>query len=230
MGQNRNNCVQCHTAYPHKDDMLNEHTLKVAYQTCHIPIYARGNAAKMDCDWSTAGKFKNGEPYVENDGMGNHSYISTKGSFVWKKNIKLDYIWFNGTASHYLKGDKIQDTTKVLVLNQLHGSYSNDESKIVPVKIHVAKQPFDPVNRILIQPKLYAEKVVEGAFWKDFNWITASEVGIKDAGLPFSGKVSFIKTEMYWPINHMVASKENTVKCIECHTREKSRLAGLKDF
>ncbi|MGQ9799934.1 MAG: tetrathionate reductase family octaheme c-type cytochrome, partial [Ignavibacterium sp.] len=49
-------------------------------------------------------------------------------------------------------------------------------------------------------------------------------------GLPFSGKVSFIKTEMYWPVNHMVASKENTVQCNECHTRENSRLAGLKDF
>jgi len=28
----------------------------------------------------------------------------------------------------------------------------------------------------------------------------------------------------------MVSSKENTVKCSECHTRENSRLAGLNDF
>ena len=53
---------------------------------------------------------------------------------------------------------------------------------------------------------------------------------MKDVNLPFSGNVSFINTKMYWPVNHMVSSKENTVKCIECHTREDSRLAGLKDF
>jgi hypothetical protein len=53
---------------------------------------------------------------------------------------------------------------------------------------------------------------------------------MKDANLPFSGKISFIKTEMYWPVNHMVATKENTLNCNSCHQRENSRLAGLNDF
>ena len=230
MNHNRVTCEQCHTETPHESDILNEHTLKVACQTCHIPTYSKVNATKLFWDWSTAGKLKKGEPYTVEDNEGNHTYMSIKGSFVWGKNLKPDYIWFNGTASHYLLGDKIADTTKPLILNQLHGSYKDSESKIIPVKIHVAKQPFDPVNRILIQPKLYAEKTGEGAFWKDFNWQTASEVGMKNVNLPFSGKISFIKTEMYWPVNHMVSSKENTVKCNECHTRDNSRLAGLNDF
>ncbi|NWF90840.1 MAG: tetrathionate reductase family octaheme c-type cytochrome [Ignavibacteriaceae bacterium] len=230
MNLNRNNCEQCHTDTPHTDDILNEHTLKVACQTCHIPNYAKANATKMYWDWSTAGRLKNGEPFVEEDSMGNHAYMSIKGSFVWEKNVKPDYIWFNGTASHYLEGDKIKDTTKALILNKLHGSYSDDEAKLIPVKIHKAKQPYDPVNKILIQPKLFAETKGEGAFWKDFNWQTASEEGMKDAKLPFSGKISFLETEMYWPVNHMVASKENSVNCNECHTRDESRLAGINDF
>lgn len=230
MNMNRNNCEQCHTETPHEDNILNEHSIKVACQSCHIPTYAKANATKMYWDWSTAGKLKNGEPYVEEDSMGNHSYMSIKGSFVWEKNVVPDYIWFNGTASHYLEGDQISDTTKPLVLNQLHGSYSDNESKIYPVKIHRANQPYDPVNRILIQPKLFAEHKGEGAFWKDFNWQTAAEVGMKEANLPFSGKISFIKTEMYWPVNHQVATKENTLSCNSCHTRENSRLAGLTDF
>jgi hypothetical protein len=53
---------------------------------------------------------------------------------------------------------------------------------------------------------------------------------MKEVNLPFSGNVSFIKTEMNWPINHMVSSKENSVECTECHTRNNSRLANLKDF
>ena len=230
MNLSRNTCEQCHTDAPHKDDILNEHNLKVACQTCHIPIYAKANATKMYWDWSTAGKLKNGEPYVEEDSTGNHAYMSIKGSFKWEKDVKPDYVWFNGTASHYIEGDKIQDTTRPLVLNQLHGSYADDESKIVPVKIHTAKQPFDPINKILIQPKLYADRKGQGAFWKDFDWQTASREGMKEVNLPFSGKISFIETEMYWPVNHMVSSKENSVSCNECHTRNNSRLAGLNDF
>ena len=141
-------------------------------------------------------------------------------------------IIFGLMAQHHiiLKEIRFRIQLNHLVLNQLHGSYSDNESKIIPVKIHVAKQPFDPINKILIQPKLYADKKGEGAFWKDFNWQTASEVGMKEVGLPFSGKISFMETEMYWPVNHMVASKENTLQCNSCHTRENSRLAKLTDF
>lgn len=230
MNLNRNTCEQCHGALPHEDKILNNHTLKVSCQACHIPTYAKGNATKMFWDWSTAGKLKDGEPYSEEDSMGNHSYLSIKGNFIWEKNVTPDYIWFNGTASHYIKGDIVQDTSKLLILNQLHGSYADDESKIIPVKIHLAKQPYDPVNKILIQPKLFAEKKGEGAFWVDFNWQTAATEGMKDSNLPFSGEITFVKTGMYWPVNHMVAEKGKSVQCNECHTRNNSRLAGLTDF
>ncbi len=73
MNRNRNDCVQCHTSRPHEDGILNEHTLKVACQTCHIPTYAKANSTKMNWDWSTAGKLKNGEPYSEEDSLGNHT-------------------------------------------------------------------------------------------------------------------------------------------------------------
>lgn len=230
MNTNRAFCEDCHTKTPHENDILNEHNLKVACQTCHIPKYAKANSTKMYWDWSTAGKLKNGEPYTEEDSLGNHTYMSIKGTFIWDRNVKPDYIWFNGTASHYLVGDKVEDTSKILTLNQLHGSYSDADSKIVPVKIHKAKQPFDPVNKILIPPKLYADKKGEGALWQDFDWYEASKRGMQLANLPFSGKVSFLETQMFWPINHMVSSKENSVQCVECHTRKNGRLAKLTDM
>ncbi len=115
-------------------------------------------------------------------------------------------------------------------MNELHGSYADSESKIIPVKVHRAIQPYDPINKILIQPKLYSDNKGDGAFWKDFNWETASKQGMKDAGLPFSGEIAFIKTEMNWPINHQVSSAKNSVQCADCHSRENSRLAKLTDF
>ena len=230
MNRNRSTCEQCHTETPHEEDILNEHTLKVACQTCHIPTYAKVNATKTAWDWSTAGKLKDGKPYTIEDKDGNHSYMSIKGSFTWGKNLQPEYIWFNGTADHYLLGDVIDDTSKVLKINKLNGSYNDYDSKIIPVKIHRSIQPFDPVLKVLIQPKLFADQKGKGAFWQDFDWRRASEVGMKELNLPFSGKVSFIKTEMYWPINHMVSTKENSLTCKNCHSRENSRLAGLTDF
>lgn len=230
MNRNRSTCEQCHTENPHDDGILNKHTLKVACQTCHIPVYAKVNATKTNWDWSSAGQLKDGEPFEVDDTSGNHLYLSIKGSFTWGKNLKPDYIWFNGTATHYLLGDKIEDTAKPVLLNRLGGAYSDKDSKIVPVKIHTAKQPFDPVTKLIIQPKLFSENKGEGAFWKDFDWKKASEEGMKVVNLPFSGNISFVNTIMYWPVNHMVSTKENSVKCVECHTNNGSRLAGLDDF
>lgn len=53
---------------------------------------------------------------------------------------------------------------------------------------------------------------------------------MKEHGLPFSGKMDFIETTMYWPVNHMVSPKEKALQCRECHTRHNSRIANLRDF
>ena len=53
---------------------------------------------------------------------------------------------------------------------------------------------------------------------------------MKELGLPFSGELSFIETEMNWPVNHMVSTKDKAVQCQECHTINNSRLANLNDF
>ena len=229
MNRNRVQCEQCHSAMPHESDLLNEHTYKVACQTCHIPIYAKVNPTKLNLDWSTAGKLKNGEPYEEKDSNGTDVYMSIKGSFIWGKQLKPDYVWFNGTASHYLLGDTL-DPSKVLEMNTLYGSYDDPDSKIYPVKIHRAKQIYDVGNKYLIQPKLVEVKAGDGGFWKEFNWERADEEGMKQVHLPYSGKYGFVKTEMYWPINHMVSPKEQSVQCIECHTRDNGRLAHVGGF
>ncbi len=229
MDKERVTCEQCHTETPHTDDLLNEHVVKVACQTCHIPKYAKVNPTKLTWDWSTAGKLKDGKPYHEEDEDGNHTYYSIKGTFTWGKNIEPEYIWFNGTADHYLIGDVV-DTTEVIKVNTLNGEYKDENSKIIPVKIHRAKQIYDCKNKMLIQPKLFAKRKGEGAYWKDFDWDLAAKLGMEAVDASYSGSFCFVKTEMYWPINHMVSTKEKAVGCIECHTRDNSRLANLTDF
>jgi octaheme c-type cytochrome (tetrathionate reductase family) len=229
MNRNRVECEHCHSQVPHSDDVLNSHTLKVACQTCHIPTYAKVNPTKMSWDWSTAGRLKNGKAYEETDESGTDVYMSIKGSFQWSRNVKPDYIWFDGSASHYLLGDKL-DPSRPLKMNELYGGYSDPDARIYPVKIHRAKQIYDTENMYLIQPKLVSTQPGDGAYWNEFDWNRAAEQGMKQVGLPYSGKYGFVETEMYWPVNHMIAPKEEAVKCGECHTRNQGRLAGLGGF
>lgn len=229
MNRERSDCEQCHTGMPHLSGVLNQHTAKVACQTCHIPRYAKVNETKLAWDWSTAGRLRNGEPYEQKDAAGNPVYASIKGSFTWGTNVKPEYVFFNGTASHYVLGDVVP-AARPLEINTFHGSYDDPDAKITPVKIHRGKQIYDPSTKMLIQPKLYARTVGEGGFWKDFNWGRAAEEGMRASGLPYSGRFEFIDTVMYWPVNHMVAPKEQAVGCIECHTRNNSRLASLGGF
>jgi hypothetical protein len=229
MNRNRVECESCHSTMPHSDDVLNKHTMKVACQTCHIPTYAKVNATKTYWDWSTAGKLKDGKPYEEKDSTGDDVYMSIKGSFKWGKNLKPEYVWFNGTASHYLIGDTF-DPSKPLMINELCGAYDDPDAKIIPVKIMHTKQIYDTQNHYLIQPKTVSTVDGDGGYWKEFNWNRAAEEGMKRVDLAYSGKYGFTETEMFWPINHMVSPKSKTVECSECHTRNDSRLAGLNDF
>ncbi|HEY9165944.1 MAG TPA: tetrathionate reductase family octaheme c-type cytochrome [Candidatus Kryptonia bacterium] len=229
MNRNRVQCETCHTSMPHTDDVLNEHTLKVACQTCHIPVFAKVNPTKLYWDWSTAGKLENGQPFELKDSSGTDIYMSIKGSFKWGKMVKPDYVWFNGTASHYLLGDTF-DPSKPVEINKLYGSYDDPDSKIYPVKIHRSNQIYDTGFDYLIQPKTFSAKKGDGGYWGDFNWQRAAEEGMKQVNLPYSGRYGFVQTEMYWPVNHMVSPKEQAVQCSECHTRDNGRLANLSGF
>jgi octaheme c-type cytochrome (tetrathionate reductase family) len=236
MDKDRMECESCHSEQPHSESIINEHSVKVACQTCHIPEYAKVNATKMHWDWSAACKTMDPN-YHESDSLGNHVYLAKKGRFVWQKNVTPEYTWFNGTADHYLMGDKIDTTQQPIDINTLNGSYADRNSKIIPVKIHRTRQAYDPVHLTLIQPKLWDADSGNGALWVDCKtipikdmWGIASEKGMEYIGLPYSGQYDFINTRMYWPINHMVSPKENALDCKSCHTREGGRLEDLKDF
>lgn len=236
--KNRAHCETCHTDAPHTtNDLLNEHIIRIACQTCHIPVYAKVNGTKMWWDWSTAGRLdENGKEVHENDADGNHNYLSIKGNFVYDDHVTPEYYWFNGTANHQLITDTI--TSVPVQMNTLYGSYrdkgqlnkTGNPSKIWPVKVHRGKQIYDPVNKTLIQPKLYAKQKGDSAYWKDFDWNLAAEAGMKYIGRPYSGQFDFVETEMYWPLNHMVSKKEKSLTCTDCHTRDNGRLANLNDF
>lgn len=210
-------CQACHGQSPHQVVKLNEHTAKIACQTCHIPTYARGGQpTKMTWDWSTAGKLdKDGKPYTEKDDDGYDSYMSIKGNFTWKENVTPEYIWFNGTVKYTLIGDKIEKGDKPTKINHFEGSATDGQSMIWPIKMFRGKQVYDPVNKSLVITHLAGND--DTAFWKNLNWDKAVAAGMAKGNANFSGQLDFIETESAWPITHMVAPKEKAVGCAECH-------------
>ena len=203
-------CVDCHDAEPHADARLNQHTSRLACQTCHIPTYANKVPTKTDWDWSKAG-----DDSRKDD---THHYLKIKGEFIYKKNITPEYFWFDMSVDRYLLGDKVPAEGPVQ-MNHPRGARGTKGAKIWPFKVHRGKQPFDRANRYIIAPVTSGE----GGFWREFDWPKALRLGAKEAGLDFSGDYGFIETEMHWPLSHMVQTKERSLQCDDCHG-EASRL------
>jgi octaheme c-type cytochrome (tetrathionate reductase family) len=211
-------CQACHGDAPHKDEArLNTHARKIACQTCHIPTIARGGVpTKMSWDWSTAGqKGPDGKPLIRKDKKGHVIYDAKKGDFVLAENVVPEYMWFNGKVNYTLLGDKVSKTDGITRINWFEGSAEDGKSMIWPVKVFTGSQPYDPVNQTLVTPHTAGDD--DTSYWKNFGWEKAIATGMASVGAPFSGKVDFLKTEMSWPITHMVAPKEKAVRCHECH-------------
>jgi len=141
-----------------------------------------------------------------------HRYLKAKGSFVYAKNLVPEYRWFNGNAYRYLKGDKI-DPEGVTHINRPEGDIFDPRARIWPFKIHLARQPYDEVYRHLLVVKTAGA----GGYWTEFDWDKAARLGSEASGLPYSGKVGFAETDMYWPLTHMVAPRERALQCTDCH-------------
>lgn len=204
-------CTNCHKAEIHNNKRLNKHLESVACETCHIPEFARVEPTKIWWDWSTAGQNR---PESKGE-LGKETYNKMKGDFKWASNVIPTYKWYNGSAAYYSLGDKVQQT-KTVRLNLPKGTIGDHKAKIAPFKVMRGKQIYDSKNNYLIVAKLFGE----GGYWKTYDWNLASQLGMKEAGLPYSGSYAFIETEMYWPINHMVAPKEKALKCASCHSKE----------
>ena len=215
-------CRACHGNSPHKKEAkarLNNHAKTIACQTCHVPRIARGGVpTRMTWDWSTAGILdESGEPFKERKN-GNITYDSKRGTFTYAENVNPEYIWFNGRVSYLLLNERAElNEDGYVEINSFDGSPDDGKSRIWPVKVFRGVQPYDPVLGTMVVP--HTTGLNEDAYWRNFDWEKAITAGMLSAGQPFSGKVDFIKTQMSWPITHMVAPAKDAVGCDECHSK-----------
>ncbi|MGL1957510.1 MAG: multiheme c-type cytochrome [Colwellia sp.] len=165
----------------------------------------------------------------EHEGVEAHKYMSKKGHFIYGENVVPEYRWYKGELG-VMTYDSVIDPTKAPVnLNPPTGDYKDPDARIWPFKIHRGKQPYNTdTNKIM--PLHSFGKKGSGALWSDFDWAVALENGAKLNEIEdYKGNFDFVRTDMYWPIKHMVAPSEEALECTECHARN-GRLAKVDDF
>ena len=230
-------CEDCHSEKPHYGDTLldhhlNKHTDTVACNTCHSPVYSKCKPTKTWWDWSVAGDKKR-KPVKDQYGM--PDYVWKKGEFEWKESKKPTYAWYNGYMHRLLLGDPINPEAEgfgpdenpgkefkqqmtVTYITKPVGSYKDPTSKIYPFKVMDGIQAADAEHGYLLVPHLFpTSKDDPTAYWKTLDWQTAFAVGMKAAGLKYSGEYKWVRTNMYWGIHHEVTPKENALACVQCH-------------
>ena len=217
-------CESCHTDKPHNDNdlldhHLNKHTQSIACNTCHAPLYAKCKPTKTFWDWSKAGDKKR-KP--KKDIYGKNDYLWKKGEFRWKESAKPEYAWFNGKVKRYLLGDKIE-SMDLLKITEPVGNIKDPLSKIHPFKVMRGIQPVDSKTQMLLAPHLFGK----GGYWKTLDWDQSFKNGMESLGLKYSGKYSWISTEMYWLVNHEVTPKSMALSCVSCHSTFKEALNSI---
>ena len=231
-------CESCHGTRPHKLQSfatmkLNDHTDRIACQTCHIPTIARGGVATMvDWDWRTAGRTKNGvgfheENYTQRNGEKRATFKSIKGNFTYNEDFKPDYMWFNGRMDYTTIHTRFNSKVQPVPINAVRGEATDSGARIWPFKVMHTVMPYDVKNETLVYTHLWGED--KAAFWGNYNFKEAVAKGMQDAKLPYSGELGFIPTVSYWPITHMVAPKTAALTCDNCHAANGrlQKLAGV---
>ena len=116
-------------------------------------------------DWSTAGRLRDGKPFEENDAHGQrHLHVDQGLVHVGgEREARLRLVQRHGRplpARRHRRRPIVRSR-----INTLLGSYDDPDAKIVPVKIHRARQIYDPVTKMLIQPKLvrHARRATAGS-------------------------------------------------------------------
>ncbi len=209
-GTYQSGCIECHSDAPHKLNILNSHYESIACQTCHIPYYAQEYPTKIEWDWSNVKR----EKKKTTGRYGTTMPVTGIGGVTWGQHLMPTYEWYNGKERAYMPGDTI-DPMGVTELNRPEGDLGDMHSKIFPFKIQMAKQIYDKKYNYLIPPHISEEG--ESEFWKTYDWDNAAKVGMKAAGLPYSGEYGFAETIMYWRLNHGVAPAEHALDCLKCH-------------
>lgn len=199
----RLNCLTggCHNNPPHGSARLNQHTARVACQTCHIPTYAKlGITTEVRRDWNfpffAQGLF---------DGQGGF-----KPEEFREADLIPSYAWFDGTSRVYALGQvpPQNSSTGEYELGLPNGSVSSIGAQIHPMKEHWSNSAMLDATGQLIPHSTFT-------YFVTGDFARAVEEGMKYDHM--TGNWHMVDVHTYQTINHGVEPKANALDCGQCH-------------
>ncbi len=200
----------CHDPMPHQNSDLNEHTAKVACQTCHIPVFAKHaedssatEATEINRSWQS-GSDSGQSPY--------HPLLTLQND------LKPTYRHWNRYTDNYNLGEAIYAdlTTGNYSTSLPDGSVDDSASKLYPFKYKTSDYPLDVRSNMLIplDTKVFFDTA-------DANAATLAGLqGVIEKQVPGfnpGDRYEWVTTDTYQALNHQVGPKSEALSCESCH-------------
>ncbi len=194
----------CHTSSPHTTAKLNDHTSRVACQTCHIASYAKLISTEMERDWLNPfwyqGLFS---------GQGGY-----KPEEIRLMHVTPTYAWYNGTSYVYALGQTLtQRPDGAYELGAPYGSV--DDGQIYPMKEHTSNSAMHDATGALIP-------WATSTYFFTGDYDAAVNEGMNYAGL--TGSWSLVDVHTFQTLNHQVDPTGNALTCGDCHAENSGGL------
>lgn len=195
-------CSSCHGSKPHDSSRINQHTARVACQTCHIPVYGKNasdslasEATEVDRSWQ-AGSESLAPPLHP---------VLTKAN-----NVMPRYKFWNRFSTNYLLGDvaQIDPETGAYATSRPQGDVT--DGKLYPFKYKTSDYPLRTASRELIA-------LDTNDFFAKADADSAARSGLVNMGYSADDAYEWVTTDTYQLLNHQVSPEDRALQCADCH-------------
>ncbi|MCP3867434.1 MAG: hypothetical protein GY703_04915 [Gammaproteobacteria bacterium] len=218
------NSSGCHSSNPHDSSDLNRHTVKVACQTCHIPVYGKNandtaatEATETHRSW-----------LIGSD----HTDAPFHPTLTKSNNLKPVYRHWDGSSHNTLLYDHVipgpNDTVETSTPN---GSVNDENSKLYPFKYKTSDYPLriepgaeteggylialDTMVYFAIGNQEYAADAAVMSGLK--NMRDDPNNTMDDVVFDPNDDYIWVTTDTYQLLNHQVSPDDDALTCNQCH-------------
>jgi nitrate reductase cytochrome c-type subunit len=194
----------CHGSAPHDSSEINQHTEKVACQSCHIPVYAKNasdsaatEATELHRSWQ-AGTEHTQAPF--------HPVLL-------KANDQVPlYRYWNRLSDNYLLFDEVYEDlgTGTYHTSVPEGAVNDPGSKLYPFKYKTSDYPLRTESNQLIA-------LDTSVFFATADAEAAVMAGLENMGFNRDDEYQWVTTDTYQLLNHQVSPEDDALECSACH-------------
>lgn len=194
-------CANCHGSSPHSESTLDQHTLQVACQSCHIPIYGKDASDTLATEatetfrtWKTS-----------------HAIAPPFHPASEKANDLIPrYRFWNGKSDNYLLSDIAEFDAQTGAYPTSRPIGSVQDGKLYPFKYKIAEQPMTSGSHLLIA-------LDTSVYFSTANPDAAISQGLMNMGMSESTPWEWVLTDTFQALNHQVSQKSKALQCSSCH-------------